>query len=93
MTSYEQIQQALSFIPAHDRDTWVRMAMAIKAELGEGGFSLWNEWSRTADNYKSGDAKDVWRSIKQDGGITVGSCNGSQSKQPGTAIKPISGPD
>src|SRR5918999_4923624 len=49
------------------------MGMAIKAALGEGGFVLWNEWSRTADNYKSGDAKDVWRSIKQDGEITVGS--------------------
>jgi hypothetical protein len=73
MTSYEQIQKALSFIPAHDRDTWLRMGMAIKSELGEGGFSLWDEWSRTADNYKSGDARDVWRSIEPNGGVTIGS--------------------
>jgi hypothetical protein len=30
-------RQALSHIPASDRDTWVRMAMAIKSEFGEDG--------------------------------------------------------
>jgi putative DNA primase/helicase len=70
---YTAIEAALSYIPANNRDTWLRMGMAIKCELGEGGFSLWNEWSRTADNYKAGDARDVWRSIKPDGGVTIGS--------------------
>jgi putative DNA primase/helicase len=73
MTSYEQIQKALYCIPADNRDIWLRMGMAVKSELGEGGFSLWDEWSRTADNYKTGDAKDVWRSIKPNGGVAIGS--------------------
>lgn len=73
MTSYEQIQQALSFVPAHDREIWVRMGMAVKSELGEDGFPLWDEWSRTADNYKPNDARDVWRSLKPNGGVTIGS--------------------
>jgi putative DNA primase/helicase len=73
MTSYEQIQQALSFVPAHDREIWLRMGMAVKSELGEDGFPLWDEWSQTTNNYKPGDARDVWRSIKPNGGVTIGS--------------------
>jgi hypothetical protein len=48
MISYEQIQKALSFIPAHDRDTWLRMGMAIKSELGEGRAPI------TSDSYPRG---------------------------------------
>ena len=33
---------ALYSIPAEDRDTWVQMGMAIKSELGDGGFDLWD---------------------------------------------------
>jgi putative DNA primase/helicase len=73
MTSYERIQQALAFIPAHDRDVWVRVGMAIKSEVGEDGFPLWDTWSQTADNYNAKDAKAVWRSIKVNGGVSIGS--------------------
>jgi putative DNA primase/helicase len=65
------IQRALSHIPAQDRDTWLRMGMAVKSSLGEDGFGLWDTWSRTADNYNASDAKVVWRSIKPNGGISI----------------------
>lgn len=39
-TSIETIEQALSFIPADDRDTWIKCGMAIKAELGDAGYVL-----------------------------------------------------
>lgn len=42
----ERIREALQFIPSTDRDTWLRMGMAIKSELGEAGFELWDNWSR-----------------------------------------------
>jgi Primase C terminal 2 (PriCT-2) len=48
---YTTVQAALSYIPADDRNTWLRMGMAVKSELGDGGFDLWDEWNRTADNY------------------------------------------
>ena len=32
----ERIREALHFIPASDRDTWLRMGMAVKSEFGEG---------------------------------------------------------
>jgi putative DNA primase/helicase len=68
----ERIRDALYFIPATDRDTWVRMAMAVKAKLGEEGFDLWDSWSQQADSYNAKDAQDVWRSLKANGGVTAG---------------------
>ena len=66
-----EIEQALRFIPAHDRDMWVAIGMAIKAELGDSGFDIWDHWSQTADNYRERDARDVWRSFRG-GGIGIG---------------------
>ena len=71
MKDPEKIWSALNAIPAHNRETWVKAGMAIKAKLGDSGFSVWDEWSRTADNYSERDAKDVWRSFK-DNSIGIG---------------------
>ncbi len=68
----QQIQAALSCIPAHDHDTWVKMGMAIKSELGEAGYPIWNDWSQSADNYRERDAQTRWRSFKPDGKVTAG---------------------
>lgn len=72
MNDYDRIGTALNFVPADDRETWLRMGMAIKSELGDPGFDLWDGWSQQAESYKNGDARDVWRSIKPDGGVTIG---------------------
>jgi len=61
------IETALSFIPADDRDTWVQMAMSIKSEMGDAGFAIWDDWSQTAHNYNKLAAKSVWRSIRGSG--------------------------
>lgn len=66
-----RIESALSFVPAEDRDIWVQMAMAVKFELGDAGFDIWDAWSRTADNYNAGSAKAVWRSCRGRG-VTTG---------------------
>ncbi len=68
----ERVQSALSYIPAEDRRTWVNMAMAIRSEHGEDGFDVWDNWSRTADNYNASSAKSVWRSCRGHG-VTMGS--------------------
>lgn len=72
MNDFDRINTALSFVPADDRETWLRMGMAIKSELGDSGFDLWDDWSQQAESYKGGDARDVWRSIKPCGGVTIG---------------------
>lgn len=67
------VEQALSFIPADDRETWIKCGMAIKAELGDAGFDAWDRWSATADNYRARDAAASWRSFKASGGVNIGS--------------------
>lgn len=69
--SEQKIECALAFIPAEDREVWVRMAMAVKSELGDAGFDLWDSWSQTAHNYNARAAKSVWKSCKGAGGTTI----------------------
>ena len=64
MSNYEEIQNALSYIDSRDRETWFEVGAALKDELGDDGFNLWDNWSQSAENYKTQDAKAVWKSIK-----------------------------
>lgn len=65
------IADAIRCIPADDRETWVTMGMAVKSELGNDGFDIWDGWSRSSDRYQNSSALAVWRSIKPQGGVTV----------------------
>jgi putative DNA primase/helicase len=69
----DRIFSALTYIDAADRDLWLKMGMAIKSELGEHGFDAWDAWGQTADNYSATDSKTVWRSIRPDGKVGIGS--------------------
>ena len=69
----DTLESALWSISPDDRDTWVQMGMAIKSELGDAGFALWDSWSQRSERYKPADARAVWRSVKPNGGITVAS--------------------
>ena len=66
-----RIESALAFIQATDRGVWLNMAMAIKSEVGEEGFALWDDWSQGADNYNAHAARAVWKSCKGTG-VTIG---------------------
>jgi putative DNA primase/helicase len=75
----ELIRDALACIPADvERDTWARVAMAVKAsDLAEAqAFELWNEWSARGSSYSERDARDTWRSVKAHGSVTVGTLFG-----------------
>lgn len=65
------IEQALLYIQADDRDLWVKVGMAIKSELGDAGFDIWDAWSQSAGSYKERDARSVWKSIKH-GSVQIG---------------------
>lgn len=71
--SLEKIQSALNFVCPDDRETWVRIGMAIKSEIAEDGEWLWHDWSKGASSYHEADAKAVWRSIKAGGKVGIGS--------------------
>src|ERR1035437_1212916 len=66
-----RIISALSFIPSDDRETWLRLGMAVKSETGDAGFDAWDSWSQSTDSYKEDSARAVWRSIKPVGKVTV----------------------
>jgi len=76
MTDIKQIEAALTYIPAHDRDVWWKVGMSVKSELGEEGFPLWSEWGASADTYKQADARAVWKSLKASGPVTIASLFG-----------------
>ena len=65
------ISGALSHIESHDRDVWLRMGMAVKSELGDAGFDVWDQWSSNSDNYDAKAARSVWKSVKVGGGVTI----------------------
>ena len=74
--SYSEVSDALHSIPPDlCREEWWKIAAAIKNELGDGGFDLFDTWSHGADSYKSGDVRSTWNSTKPNGAgtsITVG---------------------
>ncbi|WHZ12497.1 MAG: DNA primase, phage-associated [Burkholderiaceae bacterium] len=70
----ELIRAAMAHVPANcDRDTWARVAMAIKSEFpDEVGRDLFTEWSATGDSFDAKAVRDTWRSVKAGGGVTIG---------------------
>lgn len=68
----KRISDALQFIDPSERDTWVKMGFAIKDELGDAGFDMWNDWSRQADSYDHDAAKAVWKSAGSTGATKIG---------------------
>lgn len=72
MNDFDRIQNALQFIDPSDRETWLRMGMAIKSELADAGFDLWEAWSQQAESFNNKDSRDVWKSIRAGGGIGIG---------------------
>ncbi len=73
--SPDLIRAALQHIPANlSRDSWVRVGMAVKSEFpDETGCSLFTEWSASMpDNFDPKSTRSTWCSIKQDGGVGIG---------------------
>ena len=87
-------RQMLAHIPADDRETWLKMGMAVHSEFEDSGFAIWDEWSQGAGSYNSADALAVWRSFKP-GPVTVASlihlakCNGWSPQDAPMALPPI----
>ena len=71
---WERIAGALAFIPADDRDDWLRVGMALHAE-GRGSdeaFDAWTEWSRGSEKFDAKDQRRTWCSFGETRGKAVG---------------------
>ena len=50
----ETIRAALDCIPPDlPRDEWARIAMALKSELGDAGFEVFDAWSQSGATYNA----------------------------------------
>jgi hypothetical protein len=65
-----ELREALRDCDADDRDTWVRVGMALR-ELGDVGFVLWDGWSRQSSKYRPGETRWKWQNdFKPGAGIS-----------------------
>jgi len=69
-TDAERIRSALQFLDPNDRLTWVEMAFAIKSEMGEDGFDIWDDWG-SAHKRPQSEVKSTWKSAKP-GSLNIG---------------------
>jgi putative DNA primase/helicase len=58
--------------PDCERAQWVRILMAVKAALGENGMNIADAWSKGSDRYQAVAFRDTWRSIREGGGVGIG---------------------
>ena len=90
MSNESEIHSALNYVDSHDRDLWLKMGAALKDELGEDGFNVWDQWSSSAKNYDAKSTKSTWKSLRA-GHIRINTLfyaaiqNGYQPKQPDSA--------
>ncbi len=62
------LKQALSWIPAVERTTWLAVGMALHSLGGDIGYDMWRTWSQTCpEKYNAADNEKAWRSFKNDG--------------------------
>ena len=66
----EALRDALRHVDPHDYDDWVKVGMALYGVPG--GFSAWDQWSATADNYDPAVMDRKWESFA-DTSVSVGS--------------------
>ena len=68
----DQIRVALKFIPASDRTVWRDVGFGLKNHFGDGGWEIFDAWSRTApESYDAEQNRRQWESFKPDGGMTI----------------------
>ncbi len=65
-----EVRRALDCITdADDRDTWLKIGMALHAEFngGDEGFDLWSHWSRHSLKFDERDQRQKWKSFRRSG--------------------------
>lgn len=71
----ERVKMALWKLPPmfyDDYFKWVSTGMALKNDLGDAGFVLWDEWSKQSTKYKGSAMSEKWESF-QASSVTVAS--------------------
>ncbi|GFO73417.1 hypothetical protein BJAS_P4209 [Bathymodiolus japonicus methanotrophic gill symbiont] len=59
----ERIKEVIKHIPSEDYDQWIMVGMAIYHSGANGGFSVWDEWSKTSKKYNKTEISKKWCSF------------------------------
>lgn len=65
---FDELIEAIEFIPADNYDEWLSVGMALKEELGAGGFEIWDKWSQKSALYlknKPNEMQNKWSGFKR----------------------------
>jgi len=58
-----ELRSALAHVDPDDRDTWVKVGMALHSTAAPNAFGLWTEWSQLSEKYNPADQRRVWNSF------------------------------
>ncbi len=61
----DDLWTALTHIPPDDYDIWIQVGMALKIELGQRGFVLWDQWSARSGKYDGSQMAKKWASFNR----------------------------
>ena len=56
----EKLRAALAVVPSDSYDLWVKLGLALHAELGDAGKELFVEWSARSAKYEEKQCSDKW---------------------------------
>ena len=83
-----QIESALSYIQADDRENWLIVGMALHSSLGAAGRSIWDSWYRTSAKYDMADQGRTRPIFRPDGGGKLSDhCSGWPAAPAGRAVR------
>lgn len=68
----EDLQSALSYINADDRDAWLQVGMALHGTGDGRAYGIWTLWSQQSAKFDPVDQYRVWRSLRSKGTAGVG---------------------
>ena len=63
----DRIIDALARIRSDDRETWLRVGMALRSHYGDDGRTLWDAWSATSVKHDAAVQGRIWRSFRGSG--------------------------
>jgi hypothetical protein len=68
LSQKDEIHEALTHLSSDDYDLWVQIGMALKDELGDAGYGLWDVWSSKSSKYQGAQfTYKKWQSFKFSG--------------------------
>jgi P4 family phage/plasmid primase-like protien len=85
-----EIEAALAYINADERDLWFRIGAALHKGLGAQGRSPWDAWSRKSTKFDEADQEATWKGFKANGDAGLGTLF-ELAKQGGWSREPNGG--